>query len=563
MNTAPPFPSGTPVVAYLRDSGGSEQDLSVDQQREVIQKWCLEHGYSLSKVFADVATPGSTVVGREAFQRLIQHFHNPDHAENVVVLWKYSRFSRDLDDAAFYKADLRRRGVSIHSINDNIPDTTDGRLFENLIDWMNARFLEDLSSDVKRGLHHLLENYGALPGTPPRGFKREPVQIGTRRDGSAHTACRWVPDPDLWETCKIAWRMRASGENIRRIHAETHLFANRSSYNTFFRNRLYLGELNYGGQVIPGYTEALVDQNTWDLVQKLNRENSDENHPLRSARHPRRVTSSYLLSGLAYCLKCGALLSGKTVTFQGKVKMAYYHCSNAAARMSCDARRIPAPALERILENSLMEYILEPMAILERNRQLAASEVDTRKALADQRTHLNGKLNDTRKRIRTVVERITADENSPRALISALKELEAAESELVAQLAGNKLRAESMAAGVKTMVEAEELVKVFRERWRAADLEGRRTILRLLIRKVTCERDGKTVFGMVHFYNPTPEQIKQKLPPDEGESLPTCRCLHGDAFHWQTWIINYSARIKYNRIIKLHLQPLKKPTGSP
>lgn len=562
MTVPPPFPPGSAVVAYLRDSGGSEQDLSVDQQLEVLTRYCAEYGLALSRVFADRATPGSTVVGREQFQKMISHFHSTERAESAVILWKYSRFSRDLDDAAFYKADLRRRGVSIHSINDNIPDGNDGRLFENLIDWMNARFLEDLSSDVKRGLKHLLENYGALPGTPPRGFKREPVVIGTRRDGTAHTASRWVPDPETLEICKKAWRMRASGAAIRKIHEETHLFANRSSYNAFYRNRIYLGELHYGEIVLPGYVEAMVDLNTWDQVQKLNRENATENDPLRSRHHPRRVNSRYLLSGVAYCLKCGALMSGKTVMFQGKVQREYYQCTNAAARMNCDAKRIPAPALDKLVAEKLLEYVLDPAGILERARQLSQGEEQRKERLKEDRVALSTRLNDTRKRIKTLVERIAEDENSPRSLISALKELEALETDLQLRLVQNKDDQDELANSVRTMEQATLLVDTFHERWNSQDLETRRGVVNVLIRKVTCEREGPALYGMVHFYNPTMEQIKKQLP-SEDEKLPMWWCLHGDPIHRQTHVINFKAKIKYNRILNYTLECPSEPTGSP
>ena len=76
------------------------------------------------------------------------------------------------DDAQFFKADLRRRGFIIYSINDNIPDTLEGKVFETMIDWMNHRYLDDLSSDIRRGLHHIVKEYGAMSGHPPPGFKR-------------------------------------------------------------------------------------------------------------------------------------------------------------------------------------------------------------------------------------------------------------------------------------------------------------------------------------------------------------------------------------------------------
>ncbi len=177
---------------------------------------------------------------------MMRHFRSGEAIEKGVVVWKYSRFSRDVDDAAFYRSDLRRLGYLIHSLNDNIPEGPEGRFFEAAIDWMNQRFLEDLSTDVRRGLRHLVQNYGCVPGVPPMGFKREEVTIGTRRDGSPHIAHRWIPDPEKVPLIRKAFEMRASGLSLATIHKTTRLYSSLNSYRTFFGNRIYLGILEFG-----------------------------------------------------------------------------------------------------------------------------------------------------------------------------------------------------------------------------------------------------------------------------------------------------------------------------
>lgn len=39
MNTSQPFPPGSCIVAYLRDSGGERQELSTGQQEAEIRAW--------------------------------------------------------------------------------------------------------------------------------------------------------------------------------------------------------------------------------------------------------------------------------------------------------------------------------------------------------------------------------------------------------------------------------------------------------------------------------------------------------------------------------------------
>ncbi len=49
----------------------------------------------------NVARPGSSIVGRDAFKRMMAHFRAPGCNEAGLVIWKYSRFARDVDDAQF------------------------------------------------------------------------------------------------------------------------------------------------------------------------------------------------------------------------------------------------------------------------------------------------------------------------------------------------------------------------------------------------------------------------------------------------------------------------------
>jgi hypothetical protein len=188
---------------------------------------------------------------------------------------------------------------------------------------MNERRLEEISADVKRGLMYNLTTYGALPGTPPRGFKREQVQVGERRGGGAHIVARWAPDPELVPLVQRAFAMRAAGESYERITQATGLYRSRNSWITFFRNKLYLGILEYGSLTVPDYCEPLIDPDTWEAVRRINDRRSVYNNP----HHPRRVHSAYLLSGLLYCQDCGSPMNGHSIRADY-----YYKCSRAVRR---------------------------------------------------------------------------------------------------------------------------------------------------------------------------------------------------------------------------------------
>lgn len=70
-----PLPPGARVVAYYRDSGHADQELSVAQQRRAAEPYCEQHHLVLLRAFSDEARLGGSVVGRKAFQEMIDYLH--------------------------------------------------------------------------------------------------------------------------------------------------------------------------------------------------------------------------------------------------------------------------------------------------------------------------------------------------------------------------------------------------------------------------------------------------------------------------------------------------------
>jgi DNA invertase Pin-like site-specific DNA recombinase len=518
---AVPFSPGANVCAYLRDSGHEDQDLSVDQQESSIRAWCLGHHLILTHIYTDAAAPGSTTIGRNAFQDMIQHFRQPDCPDAGVLVWKYNRFARDLDDAQFYKADLRRRGFIIHSLNDQVPEGLDGRFFEAAIDWMNARYLDDLRTDVKRGQHHLLTQYGGIGGRPPKGFIREPIQIDARRDGSPHIIHRWAPDPQTWDLCRLAWSMRASGKSYTEIDAETHLFTSKNSYTSFFANRLYLGELVFEDILIPDYVPALIDRPTWDAVQAIHAKNQ-KTHGLRgemNPTHPRRANSNFLLSGLACCAQCGAPLNGNVVAFHQTpgYHYEYYVCSASIRRHNCTAKKIPRKGLEIAVIATLKDFILHPQNIAAKQNIIENDQVNDKAKTAAARRDLKKRLTSVQRKIHNLTEVIADKGRSALSLTEKLIDLEHEQTTLQTALSVAAIPTQTI-----PLVEAQELAN--RVKYLLADetnLPKLRTVLRGIVHKITVERDPAEhlIRGVVSYYYPPKIDLDHPVLP-EGDPSP-------------------------------------------
>lgn len=347
----PTLPPGSIVWAYLRDSGGPKQDRSTDQQLAVIESYCTQHGLALARVYRDVARSGKTTEGREELAALREDSAAPGRAAGLLV-WDFSRLARDIDDAQYIKSTLRKNGLVIHSLNDAIPEGKEGRIFEALKDLGAQQERERMVRNVKRGLQSTFEK-GFSFGSPPRGYKIQWVEVSKTREGKPRELACWVIDPDLADLVKLAWAMRAEGRSLSDIRKATGLYSGKNAYTHFFRNKAYLGIGQRGDQEIPDHHPALIDRATWDAVQIINAETSR----LAGRYHPRRVSSTALLSGLTYCTQCGAAMMH---TLIGATRWACYLCGNKSRKgeSTCPSRRVNAKLAEAAILQAILGEVL-------------------------------------------------------------------------------------------------------------------------------------------------------------------------------------------------------------
>lgn len=387
------LPSGSVVWAYLRDSGGDSQEQSVPQQREEIKAYCASHNLILAHVFADVAKSGGSVDGRQAFEDMFDMSGDSDLRPRGLLLWNFARFARDLDDSSYYKALLRKRGIIVHSLTDPIPDGVYGRVVETLIDIANEEKRRQTARDVKRALSAQVRQGYSCGGSPPRGYISVPEEIGLKRDGSARVVSRWVPNPQLWDLVKLAWKMRSEGASYLQIQEATKglLYNNVSSWHSFFINKTYLGIGKCGDLEVLDHHEAAIDFDTWEKVQAERRsQRTAAGHP----NHPRRVSNPSLLSGLAFCSHCGhSMIRQKTKQKNGGM-WHYYVCGKKINHSygSCEGRQVNAlradeivldTVLNRVLTSEFLTRLLqEAKELFQDTRDLDQDILDVQKSLA-------------------------------------------------------------------------------------------------------------------------------------------------------------------------------------
>ncbi|GAG98446.1 unnamed protein product, partial [marine sediment metagenome] len=133
----------------------------------------------------------------------------------------------------------------------------------------------------------------------------------------------------------------------------------KTTIHKILTNEAYTGTLVWGRRSIRNLPPirlenawpAIVDHDTFDRVQALLKERAFV------TLHPKRVSSNYLLSGLAKCGYCGKTLIGQDAK-GGRFR--YYVCGTLQKKGtgSCPARYTNSSKLEQVVIRKIKEHIL-------------------------------------------------------------------------------------------------------------------------------------------------------------------------------------------------------------
>ena len=423
-NSNCPFPPGALVYAYLRHSPGDSQTIT--SQDAAVRAWCIENGLQLGRVFKDEAKSGTSTAGRDDFLLMMDTLRDSNLKPRPIgiVLWSFSRFARDVNDAEYYKADLRRRRYIVFSLTDKVPDGDIAPVFESLIHWKDAERSREISRDAKRGLRWLAEQGYSVGGFPPRGYcKSAPVEVGRKKNGESRLACKWEFDSEWQARVQRAWQMKLAGALNWDIHRATRVFDSINSYTTFFTNITYAGFRKCSDLVIPNAHPAYVTEEEFNRVQAMRQpapanrpHGSDPNHP-----HRRSSLNPLLLSGILYCGYCGAAMVGN------KNGRDHFYTCNKKQRQGHEVCQQPS-IVAHALHSAVVDWMLANVITVERL-------IDARDIINKQ---LSGTRDELKQRRHILLTDHTKSENRIQNLLDAIEE-NGASPEIEARLSQRRM----------------------------------------------------------------------------------------------------------------------------
>ena len=438
--------NGMKATIYARVSSEkqAEKDLSIPSQLKALRKYALQRGCEIVSEYVDEAESAKSA-NRPAFQEMVAAAKRKEKPFDTILVWKLSRFARNREDSIIYKSLLHKRGISVISINEQIDDTATGRLLEGMIEVIDEFYSANLAQDTMRGMKENISRGFFNGGIVPFGYRKVKIIV----NGSQKT--KLEPNETEATIVKRAFQMALTGKGGKEI-ARTlnddglrtragNLFGT-TVINFWLRNPAYTGALVWNrtdrtsnkvfrkpaGEliVIPNTHKALISVADFERVQGF----LTDRRPI--FRHPRTVSSPYILSGLAHCSKCGSAMIG-TAAKSGKYL--YYECDARfkKGKDSCVGLRFRKDMVEKFVLEKIKEDILT-----KENLTKLVSLVNSE--LLNTNSHQEKQLDDTEKHLAQISGKLTKlyaalesgklemDDLAPR-----IKELRANQNELQQQ----------------------------------------------------------------------------------------------------------------------------------
>lgn len=333
------------AVIYARFSSHGQSEQSIEGQLRDCHAFAAREGYNVIHEYIDRAKSARSD-DRPDFQRMIKDAQKKQF--QFIIVWKLDRFARNRYDSAIYKAKLKKFGVKVVSVMENITDSPEGIILEGMLESLAEFYSANLSQNVLRGQRETIAKGRWCGGSVPYGY--QPV------DGHL------VEDPRTAPIIREVFKRYAAGErkssiiadlNARGIRTSRGKPLTNASFQVALSNSTYIGQHVWRGEVIEGAADALIDEETFHRVQAYIKRRA-------SAPAAAKAKIEYQLQGKAFCGMCGARMIGESGYGKAGTQYHYYTCAARKKSKSCAKRNEKKGFIEWYVVEQTVEYVLSP-----------------------------------------------------------------------------------------------------------------------------------------------------------------------------------------------------------
>ncbi len=378
-------------VRYLRVSTPEQaaKDLSLPAQREAVTEYARRSGQEIAREYLESGCSG-TDINRKAFRQMLEDVLRPGSDIGTIVVHHTSRFTRNATQARVVKEQLRKKGVKVVSVCQELNDDPIGQLIEGIFECIDQYESEVNGMRTAAAMREAVRQ-GFFPGAiPPYGFKAEKVEV---RPGLVRSVL--VVNHDEAAVVRELFRLYVANNGAksvaRTLNQRGSLYRNGKPWSKDLVLRVLeepaiAGTYWWGkrepktrrkkdpSEWLPLKVDSIVDSGLHSLAQRLRDQREPSRNPGQSPPAP------MLLRGLVECAKCkgsytlessGKRVNGEVYTYR------YYNCRTSCrvGKEACEGGRIPAETLD----NAVLEFIAAIVCTKERCSFLLACRQSSRR----------------------------------------------------------------------------------------------------------------------------------------------------------------------------------------
>lgn len=191
------------AVIYARYSSHSQTEQSIEGQLHDCYAYAEKNRYRVIGEYIDRALTG-TKDDRPDFQRMIKDAEK--HQFQIVLVWKLDRFARNRYDSAMYKRILKKHGVRVVSVMENITESPEGIILEGMLEALAEYYSANLSENIRRGQQESIKK-GFSPAALRPWDTRLPESAWSRMNAWPRSFWKSIQDMRTGNTWPISPRI--------------------------------------------------------------------------------------------------------------------------------------------------------------------------------------------------------------------------------------------------------------------------------------------------------------------------------------------------------------------
>lgn len=405
--------TNTRVALYARFSSDNQRSESIDAQIRAMETYCKQHRYTIVNTYIDEAK-SATTDRRPSFQQMVAD--SASHIFDVLLVHKLDRFARNRYDSAIYKRELKKNGVTVYSVLENLDSSPESIMMESVLEGMSEYYSQNLAREVMKGMKETALQCKHTGGKPPLGY-----------DIDQHSKKLIINEPEA-EWVRLIFTMYADGCGYSSILSALHEQGaltkkgnefQKNSLHSILSNRKYSGTYVFNRSSpknidgtrnshrskdaediisIDGGCPQIIDAETFAKVQQRM-----QGHKHIGGRC--NAKQSYLLSGVIYCKDCGRSMVGNARrSGRDKSLLVTYRCPSP--KHICNNKEINKVYLESYVVHLMEEELFSKSAMRTIAKNIRTAQDHNRRGIGRELQQLSEQLSKVMSELTNIADAI-------------------------------------------------------------------------------------------------------------------------------------------------------------